>query len=283
MKIGKTYVFTVDRETKLGYVLEKDGEEFFLHHNECNGNSFIPGDKAKAFLYVDKKNRIAATLFKPLLEVGETKLLTVTDVNKNLGIFFNIGISKDILLSAEDLPKDDREWPKVGDKVPCELKIKANRLALKIANKPEILRLCEKEVRLNKNAQVTGYVYRMTPEGINLVTDDYEVIFIYKNNFRNRVHLGEALDVKIIDIHETDYSGTLNKNKEYQIDDDLVIILDYLYKNNGVMMITEKSSPELISKLFNMSKTAFKNAIGRLLKQDKIEILENKIILKNVY
>ena len=87
MKIGKTYVFTVDRETKLGYVLEKDGEEFFLHHNECNGNSFIPGDKAKAFLYVDKKNRIAATLFKPLLEVGETKLLTVTDVNRLLKQF----------------------------------------------------------------------------------------------------------------------------------------------------------------------------------------------------
>jgi len=283
MKIGKTYTFTVDRETKLGYVLEHDGEEFFLHHNECNGNSFIPGDKARAFLYVDKKNRIAATLFKPLLEVGETCLLEVGDVNKNLGVFFNIGISKDILLGADDLPKNENEWPKVGDKLPCELKIKANRLALKIANKPEITRLCDKEVRLNKNDQVTGYVYRITPEGINLVTEDYEIIFIYKTNFRKKCRLGEKFDVKIIDIHETDYSGTLNKNKEFQIDDDLVIILDYLYKNNGVMMITEKSSPDLIAKLFNMSKTSFKNAIGRLLKQDKIEVLENKIILKNVY
>lgn len=283
MKIGKTYTFTVDRETKLGYVLEKDGEEFFLHHNECNGNTFIPGDKANAFLYVDKKNRVAATLYKPLLEVGETKLLKVTDTNKNLGLFFNIGISKDILMSAEDLPRNEKEWPQVGDKIPCELKIKANRLALKMANKPEITRLCEKEVKLNKNDVVTGYVYRITPEGINLVTDDYEIVFIYKTNFRKKCRLGEKLDVKIIDIHETDYSGTLNKNKEYQIDDDLIIILDYLYKNNGVMLITEKSSPELISKLFNMSKTSFKNAIGRLLKQDKIEILDNKIILKNIY
>ena len=283
MKIGKTYTFTVDRETKLGYVLEKDGEEFFLHHNECNGNTFIPGDKANAFLYVDKKNRVAATLYKPLLEVGETKLLKVTDTNKNLGLFFNIGISKDILMSAEDLPRNEKEWPQVDDKIPCELKIKANRLALKIANKPEITRLCEKEVKLNKNDVVTGYVYRITPEGINLVTDDYEIVFIYKTNFRKKCRLGEKLDVKIIDIHETDYSGTLNKNKEYQIDDDLIIILDYLYKNNGVMLITEKSSPELISKLFNMSKTSFKNAIGRLLKQDKIEILDNKIILKNIY
>ena len=51
MKIGKTYVFTVDRETKLGYVLEKDGEEFFLHHNECNHQKFKDGQIIDAFLF----------------------------------------------------------------------------------------------------------------------------------------------------------------------------------------------------------------------------------------
>ncbi len=278
--IGKYDIYTVDRETKLGYVLTKEGEEYFLHHNECNGQKFIAGDKVKAFLYVDKKNRPAATLFKPYLTVNETKLLKVVNVQKSIGAFFDIGLSKDILMSADELPYDYDKWPKEGDYLPCMLKIRANRLILKISNKHEIIHNCEKEIKLNKGDIVSGYVYRITPEGINLVTEDYEIIFVYKTNYRKSYRLGEKAEIKIIDIHEDDFTGTINKNKEFQIEDDYKIILDYLEKNNGVMLITEKSSPELINRLFNMSKSSFKNAIGKLLKENKIELYENKIILK---
>ncbi|MDY4145037.1 MAG: S1-like domain-containing RNA-binding protein [Bacilli bacterium] len=283
MNLGKIETYTVDRETKLGYVIVKDGEEYFLHHNECNGNSFIAGDKVKAFLYVDKKNRPAATLFKPFIQLNETKLLQVVSVDHKIGAFLNIGISKDILLSADELPYDYSKWPKEGDFLPCMLRIRANRLILKLSNKFEIVRVHEevaKEQKLTKSQVVSGYAYRLSPEGVNFVTSDYDVIFVYKTNYRKSYHLGEKEEIKIIDIHEDDYTGTINKNKEFQIEDDYKIILDYLEKNNGVMLITEKSSPEIINRLFNMSKSSFKNALGRLLKQNKIEILENKIILK---
>ena len=154
---------------------------------------------------------------------------------------------------------------------------------LKLSNKFEIVRVHEeiaKEQKLTKSQVVSGYAYRLSPEGVNFVTSDYDVIFVYKTNYRKSYHLGEKEEIKIIDIHEDDYTGTINKNKEFQIEDDYKIILDYLEKNNGVMLITEKSSPEIINRLFNMSKSSFKNALGRLLKQNKIEILENKIILK---
>ena len=267
MNLGKIETYTVDRETKLGYVIVKDGEEYFLHHNECNGNSFIAGDKVKAFLYVDKKNRPAATLFKPFIQLNETKLLQVVSVDHKIGAFLNIGISKDILLSADELPYDYSKWPKEGDFLPCMLRIRANRLILKLSNKFEIVRVHEevaKEQKLTKSQVVSGYAYRLSPEGVNFVTSDYDVIFVYKTNYRKSYHLGEKEEIKIIDIHEDDYK----------------IILDYLEKNNGVMLITEKSSPEIINRLFNMSKSSFKNALGRLLKQNKIEILENKLILK---
>ncbi len=280
--LGKIDLYEVDRETKLGYVLVKNDEEYFLHHNECAGLKLIPGDKVKAFLYVDKKNRMALTLFKPKLEVGTISLLEVVGVNPALGIFLNIGISKDILLSCDDLPKDDKEWPKEGDLLPCEMKIRANRLNLKITNKPEIIRKCNKQSKYVKDDNVCGYVYRISPEGINLCTEEYEVVFIYKTNLRKKYRLGEKVEVRIIDVHEDDYSGTTIKNKEFQMLDDETIILDYLHKNNGVMLITDKSSPELINKLFNMSKSAFKNALGKLYKEKKIIILENKIVLSEL-
>ena len=43
---------------------------------------------------------------------------------------------------------------------------------------------------------------------------------------------------------------------------------------------TDKADPEIIKKHFNMSKNAFKRAVGRLLKEGKIEITQDSIILK---
>lgn len=284
MNLGKISKFNVVRETNLGYVLEKDYIEYFLHHNECNGKLLYPGDSVDAFLYLDKKNRVAATLYKPILEVNQIAFLKVVGVKQEIGVFCNIGISKDILLSRDDLPHSFKDWPVVDDYVLVELRVKNNHLILKPATKTKILEK-QREIyqddlpKLSMNSLVSGRVYRITADGINIVTDDYHVIFIFKNNFRKFYHLGEVVEAKIIDVHDDDYSATINKNKEFQIQDDLKIIEDYLNANNGVCLITEKSSPELISRVFNMSKSAFKKALGALLKQNKIEITDTKIIL----
>lgn len=281
MVIGKSDKFIVDRETKLGYVLIKDeeSEEIFLHHNECNGRVLKMDQEVTAFLYVDKKGRVAATLYKPMIELNESGLLKVVGVNPELGIFMHNGISKDILMPKDELPKNIRIWPEVDDYYPCELKAKFNKLIMKSTNKEKLLERNKREEKLQKEQLVTGYVYRITPEGINVVTEEYDIIFIFKTNYREKVHLGMKVECRIIDVHDNDYSGTMIGNKEIQIISDKEIIVDYLNKHNGVMLITEKSEPELINRLFNMSKGAFKKALGGLLKDGKIEILNDKIIL----
>ena len=281
MEIGKINKFIVDRETKLGYVLTVDDseEEYFLHHNECNGRVLKMGETVSAFLYVDKKNRVAATLFRPNIELREIGLLKVVNVNHEIGLFINNGISKDILLPKEDLPNNFRIWPEVDDHLPVELRFRQGKLIMKLTNKEKIIEKCEKEDRLNRDDKVTGYIYRITLDGMNIVTGDYEIVYVYKTNYRGTYRLGQKVEVRIIDVHETDYSGTMIEKKEVQIQDDKNIILEYLNKHNGVMLITENSSPELINHLFNMSKGAFKKAIGGLLKENKIEILNDKIIL----
>ena len=281
MQLGKLNKFTVDRETKLGYVLttEENDNEYFLHHNECNGRILKMDEVVTAFLYVDKKGRVAATLYKPIIELNQVGVLEVVAVNNELGIFLHNGISKDILMPKDELPKNVHIWPQVGDFYPCELKEKFNKLVLKSVNKDKILENCRKENKLEINDKVEAYVYRITPEGVNVVTRELEIIFIFKTNYREKFHLGSKVEARIIDIHDNDYSGTLIENKEVQIVNDKEIIVEYLNKHNGVMMITEKSEPELINRLFNMSKSSFKKAIGGLLKENKVEILNDKIIL----
>jgi predicted RNA-binding protein (virulence factor B family) len=56
-------------------------------------------------------------------------------------------------------------------------------------------------------------------------------------------------------------------------------ILDKLRQNNGVLPVSDKSDPAVISNLFGVSKGNFKKAIGALYKQGQIVIHADRIEL----
>src|SRR5690606_38735257 len=82
-----------------------------------------------AFLYFDAKGRLAATLAKPFVEIDRPGVLRVVSVNPGLGVFMDLGISKDVLLSKDFLPANPSEWPAVGDELMIELILKTKLFA----------------------------------------------------------------------------------------------------------------------------------------------------------
>ena len=63
-----------------------------------------------------------------------------------------------------------------------------------------------------------------------------------------------------------------------QMDEDAQDILEAIQsKYGGELPFTDKADPERIKQEFGMSKAAFKRAVGRLLKEGKIEITEESI------
>ena len=65
-----------------------------------------------------------------------------------------------------------------------------------------------------------------------------------------------------------------------EIEEDAEIILKKVEENGGILYLNDYSSPREIRKELNMSKSAFKRALGRLLKEGKIEFIERGIRLK---
>ena len=57
--------------------------------------------------------------------------------------------------------------------------------------------------------------------------------------------------------------------------------MEAMEKNEGMLPFTDKADPEIIKQEFGLSKNAFKRAVGRLLKEGKIEIKEESIIRRN--
>nr|MDA3843988.1 DNA-binding protein [Candidatus Kapabacteria bacterium] len=55
-------------------------------------------------------------------------------------------------------------------------------------------------------------------------------------------------------------------------------ILHLMSENEGELLLTDKSSPEEIYAKLEMSKKNFKKAVGRLFREKKILILEDRLV-----
>lgn len=105
---------------------------------------------------------------------------------------------------------------------------------------------------------------------------------VYKNEMYQRVSEGERLVAYVKKVREDGkldlslqplgFKQTIKVNESK--------ILNVLSENEGFLPLTDKSSPEEIKYALEMSKKAFKNAIGGLYKQKIIKILPNGILLK---
>lgn len=274
-EIGQVNRLKVLRETDIGYMLDGKSEEIFLHKNESNFLKLKEGDVIDAFLYFDNKERLAATLKHPLITVDNPSVLEVVDVLNNLGVFLNMGINKDLLLSKDNLPQDRKLWPVKGDKLYVELNVK-NRLTAKLIRPQNIF--MNNELELNK--EKAFFVQYIGNEGMNLYNEDHDLVFVHNSMFRGTYRLGETVTARILNVTENGYSASLIKQKENLRFDDAEIILNAL-KQYQAIPLTAKSSSEDIAKYFEMSRKAFKRALGLLYKENKVKFENDKTILIN--
>jgi len=275
LKIGEINSLTVNRKTDIGYMLESDTEQVFLHFNESNHEELKKGDIVSAFLYYDQKARLAATLKMPHITISKPGFLRVSAVHEELGVFLDMGISKELLLSFEDLPYDHDLWPKVDDILYVIIKIKS-RFVAKIASKEEVKIIPLNELKLMDT--IEARVQKIGKEGINLLTEEGHFIFVHHSNLKEKYRLGQLLNCKVTFKSEKGYTGFLGLQKEKLIYDDANIILSHLIRH-GDLNLTSDSSPEEIKETFDMSKKAFKRALGTLYKDRKIDFVDNKTIL----
>jgi len=273
--IGEVNRLSVNRKTDIGYMLESDEDQVFLHFNESMHEELSPNDQVDAFLYFDQKGRLAATLKTPIITASRPGFLKVTDVVESLGVFLDMGIAKELLLSKDDLSFDLTQWPEVGDMIYVNLRIKGKFVA-RVSSKQDVILEPTEPIKLKSTVQ--AYVQKIGREGLNLLTPEGHWIFVHKDHIKQHVRLGELVEVKVTFESEKGYSGSLAPQKEVAIYEDANFILSYVVRHQG-MPYTSDASPEDIKQVFNMSKKAFKRALGHLYKERKIDFVDGKTVL----
>lgn len=130
--------------------------------------------------------------------------------------------------------------------------------------------------------KVSMIIGRPTELGYNVYINEDQVDgLIYHNEIFQPLELGQVIDGFIKNIREDGKIDVVLQKQgfEHVIDNNMSIILDKLRLKNGYLQLTDKSQPDYIKDELNMSKKAFKSAIGKLYKEQKIVIKDDGIYL----
>ena len=268
IRLGEKQVLTVVKKVDFGvYLSEEQGSEdkVLLPIKQVPKGADV-GTDIEVFIYKDSSDRLIATTSEPKIMLGDVRMLRVKEVGK-IGAFMDWGLEKDVLLPF----KEQTRKVKVGEEVLCALYVdKSSRLCVTM----NVYKYLLNNSPYGKDDKVKGTVYELSDNfGAFVAVDDIYSALIPKKELYGNIRIGDTIDARVTSVKE---DGRLNlsvREKAYlQMDEDAEKLLEMMDSNGGKLSFTDKASPELIRQNTGMSKNEFKRAVGRLLKEGKIEI-----------
>lgn len=273
MRLGKTQVLTVVKKVDFGVYLGSDEERVLLPKKQVP-QGVEPGDPVEVFLYKDSDDRLIATTNRPKLEVGELAVLEVVDTNK-FGAFLDWGLEKDLFLPFK------QQTAKVAKKDRCLVSLyidKSNRLCATM----KVYDLLRQDSPYQKDDMVEGIVYDTSAEfGVFVAVDNQYSALIPKKEAQGKWKVGQVVKARVTEVKADGKLDLSVRDKiPMQMSKDADMIWERIKEYGGELPFNDKADPEVIQNEFGLSKNAFKRAVGRLLKEDKIVIGEKNIKVK---
>lgn len=274
MKLGKKQMLMVVKKVDFGVYLGNEEEKVLLPKKQVPEGVEI-GDPVEVFLYKDSSDRLIATTNEPKVTLGELAVLTVADTGK-YGAFLDWGLEKDLFLPF----RQQTARVEKGDKCLVSLYIdKSERLCATM----KVYGLLRQDSPYKKDNHVTGIIYDTSPEfGVFVAVDNLYSALIPKKEVYGKLRVGQVIEARVAAVKEDGKLDLSIRNKiPEQMDQDANLIYKRMEEYGGTLPFTDKADPELIKKEFGLSKNAFKRAVGRLLKEGKITITNETIMIRN--
>jgi predicted RNA-binding protein (virulence factor B family) len=266
IQLGKFNDLKVSKAEDSGYTLiDDEGTEIFLP-SEKTDKELEEGATVSVFVYPGILGAKKATLKKPLIALGEFAFLTVSSTDEQ-GVYVDWGMEKDLLIP----PKQEGERMEEGESYIIFMYQDRESGKLYGSNKIE-KRLSNDDLTIEEGEEVDVMVQRESDMGFAVIVN-HEVFqdLLIGDTLKGYVKKIQPENRLDITIRPMGYRNT--------VDPDVQTVLNALEDNQSFLPLTDKSKPDLIMVELNMSKKAFKRAIGSLYKERKIEIKEDGIHL----
>lgn len=275
IKIGNFNTLTVKDAVPFGFVLQHIGNDETVVLPTDNAPEDIDiGDILDVFVYPGEHGALTASLKKPLAYLGETKVLKAVGVTE-FGAFFDWGIERDLLVPSayQDAP--------INEGMQYVVHVFYDDATQRLLGATRLhYFLREKQVSVKADDDVELLVYAKTDLGYKVVIDDTYLGLVFHSEAFKPLRIGQRTSGVIKQIRTDGKIDVILQRQNQEGRDALQqAILDDLEAHGGISSLTDKSPAEEIYARFNVSKGAYKKAIGALYKQKKILLNKQSVKL----
>lgn len=275
--LGNRNLLNVSREAEAGLYLDAGplGEILLPRRYVVPGWNFK--DQIDVFLYRDSEDRLVATTESPLAMVGGFACMEVRDISENAGAFLDWGLSKDLLLPFREQGSPVRLGQRVV--VAVLMDDRTNRI---IASARVDKHFSTDVPAYREGQEVSALVFAKTPLGFNVIVENKHRGLLYHDGAAHTIKYGQQLKCFVRTVREDRKVDLGLDAAGYQRVGPLTEqILEMLSRTDGQLNMDDESTPDSIRLRFSVSKKAFKQALGRLLHERKIEFTKPGIRLVN--
>lgn len=275
LRIGEYTTLRIVKSVDFGLYLDGGEEGEILLPQRYVTRDMHVGDDIEVFIYLDQEERPVATTERPYAKVGEFACLEVAWVNQ-YGAFLKWGLMKDLFCPF----REQKQHMEQGRRHVVYIKVDEESYRLMATAKiDKYLEAADASV-LKHGDTVDALVWQKTDLGFKVIVNNHFQGQIYGNQIFQSLHTGDRLTAYVDHVRQDGKIDlTLQPTGRRHTLDFAETLLRYLYENGGHCDLGDKSPAEDIYDRFQVSKKAYKKAIGDLYRRRLITITEEGIQL----
>jgi predicted RNA-binding protein (virulence factor B family) len=278
IKLGDYNLLKIVKSVDFGLYLDGDEAGEILLPQRYVTPQMRVGDEIQVFIYLDQDERPVATTETPLAKVGDFACLEVAWTNE-YGAFLRWGLMKDLFCPF----REQKMRMERGKSYIVYVKIDEDSYRLMATAKVDkyiALPPLHGEGSLKHGTAVDVLIWQKTDLGFKCIVDNRYQGQLYDDQVFQQLHTGDRLTAYIDHVREDGKIDlTLQPTGRRHTLDFAEVLLRYLYEHDGRCELGDKSPAEAIYARFQVSKKAYKKAIGDLYKRRLIQITDDGIAL----
>ncbi|CAN5344960.1 S1-like domain-containing RNA-binding protein [soil metagenome] len=273
IKVGEYNELEVLKELDFGIYL-RDGDVEILMPTKWVPQGTKIGDTLNVFIFRDSDDRLIATTVKPMATADTFAFLEAKQVNE-VGAFLDWGMDKDLFVPF----REQAQKMEAGRSYVVFVYVDEETDRLVASSKLSRF-IIREDVDVQEGDIVDLLIYSETDLGYNAIVNDLYAGLIYKNEIYEAIRVGDKMQGFIKRIREDEKIDLSLQKSGYELVDDVKWrILKLMKDENGLLALNDNSTPEEIKAKLQISKKAFKKAIGALYRERLVKLTDKGVEL----
>ena len=273
IQVGEYNELEVVKELDFGIYFREGDVEILMPTKWVPQGTKI-GDTLNVFVFRDSDDRLIATTVKPMATADTFAFLEAKQVNE-VGAFLDWGMDKDLFVPF----REQAQKMQAGKSYVVFVYVDEETDRLVASSKLSRF-IIREDVDVQEGDIVDLLIYSESDLGFNAIVNDLYSGLIYKNEIYEAIRVGDKMQGFVKRVREDEKIDLSLQKSGYELVDDVKWrILKLIKEENGLLALNDNSTPEEIKAKLQISKKAFKKAVGALYRERLVKLTDKGVEL----